>query len=328
MRFASRLGVAGIAAVVVLSGSTRTLAQTPVEEGGGRVQLQVFDPLIGVWTSTVSALPGSRVEWRVVVSYVGTNTAVSALGGLRYQVVASNADNSGASLDAFAAWRNGGQQGNSIAGSMLSAAEGENGQALASYGRVRYGSTTMGTTTQTTITTWRHGGDFPRPVTPPGSWLRIAGERESTWPQRPYPYDTPVGTFLNGGLLANQTSAVNSLTGAINTFHVGGTQQLVVFRGAVLLSGDADRAGNMTLDIPEASLFGGPSITPGDVPVEPPPSPYSMAWQISSTDNGSWRSGVVIEPATIIIPAPGVLVLGGAVCGLAMRRRRGTRRQA
>lgn len=291
------------------------------EATGGRIQLQVFDSNVGAWSSTTSALPGSRVEWRVVVSYTGTNTNVYAMGGLRYQVTFSNADNTGASLDELAPWRNGGEQGNAIAGSMLSAAEGADGGPLASYGRVRFGATAMNSASQNTITTWRHGGDTPRPVTPPGSWLRIAGSGESIWPQRPFPYDEPTPLFLSRGLSANQQSAVNPVTGGINTLHIAGTQGLVVFRGALLLSDEVARSGDITLDIPLASLMGGPPITPPVIPV--PPEPYYMTWQTSATDGGGWRAGMVVESAVITIPSAGTLLpMVAMMLGLASRRRR------
>lgn len=294
------------------------LGQLVVEPAAARVQLQVFNPDIGSWGSSVVGLPGSRVEWRVVVSYVGANTSVRALGALRYQVTLSNADNTGSSLDAFAPWRNDGQQGNTIAGSMLSAAEGADGGALGTYGRVTFGHTLANSNSQNVITTWRHGGDFPRPATPPGSWLRIAGSAESTWPQRPFPYDQPFGLYLHGGLLANQLSAVNAATGMVNTFHVAGTQNLVVFRGALLLSDETQRAGNLVLDIPLASLLGGPPLTPTAEPIER--DPYFLSWQISPTDNGSWRTGVTLESATIFIPAPGLTAFL-SVCSLFTLRR-------
>jgi hypothetical protein len=291
-----------------------------VEPAAARVQVQVFNPDLGTWGSSVHAVPSSRVEWRVMVSYVGTTTSVTALGAMRYQVTLSNADNTGPTLDTFAPWRNGGQQGNTIAGSMLTAAEGADAGALGTYGRVVYGATAANSTSQNTITTWRHGGDFPQPSTPPGSWLRIAGSLESVWPQRPFPGESIPPSYLSRGLLANQLSAVNAATNMVNTFHVPGTQSLVVFRGALLLSDDTQRAENLVLDIPIASMSGGPPLTPTADPIER--DPYFISWQTSPTDNGSWRTGVTIESATIFIPTPGLTAWLNVSMLFALRRMR------
>lgn len=294
------------------------LGQLVVEPAAARVQVQVFNPELGTWGSSVQAVPSSRVEWRVMVSYVGTNTSVTALGAMRYQVTLSNADNTGPTLDTFAPWRNGGQQGNTIAGSMLTATQGADGGALESYGRVVYGAVAANSTSQNTITTWRHGGDFPRPFTPPGSWLRIAGELESVWPQRPFPGESVPPSYLTRGLQANQLSAVNAATNMVNTFHVTGTQSLVVFRGALLLSDDTQRAGNLILDIPIASMSGGPALTPTVEPIER--DPYFISWQTSPTDNGTWRTGVTLESATIFIPTPGLTALLSVSALFTLRR--------
>jgi hypothetical protein len=281
-----------------------------------RVQLQVFDPALNAWTNSINAAPGSRVEWRVRVSYTGTNTNVYALGGLLYQPTFSNIDNTGPNFDDLAPWRNGGNQGNGIPNSMLSAAEGESGAPLDSYGRVVYGGSAASTTNQNTITTWRHGGDFPRPFTPPGSWLRVAGISENIWPQWPQPGDFPVGSFGTRGVLANQQAAVNPVTGLVNTWHIAGTQNLVVFRGALLLSTDTDRTGNITIDIPQESLQPSGSGTPGGTP------PFRfMTWQTSQIGT-TLQSGVLIEPATIVIPTPATLGLVAAALGITLRRRR------
>jgi hypothetical protein len=282
-----------------------------------RVQLQVFDPALNAWTSTINAAPGSRVEWRVRVSYTGTNTNVYALGGLRYQPTFSNIDNTGPNFDDLAPWRNGGNQGFSIPNSMLSAAEGESGAPLADYGCVVYGGTpTAINPSLNAITTWRHGGDFPRPFTPPGSWLRVAGISENIWPQWPQPGDFPVGSFGTRGVLANQQAAINPVTGLVNTWHIAGTQNLVVFRGALLLSTDTDRTGNITIDIPQESLQPSGSGTPDGTP------PFRfMTWQINQFGS-TLQSGVLIEPATIVIPNPATLGLVAAALGITLRRRR------
>lgn len=293
------------------------IAHVAAAQPESRVQLQVFDPALNAWTNTINAAPGSRVEWRVRVSYTGTNTNVYALGGLLYQPTFSNIDNTGPNFDDLAPWRNGGNQGNGIPNSMLSAAEGESGAPLDSYGRVVYGGSAASTTNQNTITTWRHGGDFPRPFTPPGSWLRVAGISENIWPQWPQPGDFPVPSFGSRGVLANQQAAVNPVTGLVNTWHIAGTQNLVVFRGALLLSTDTDRTGNITINIPQESLqrLGGSSTPEGTPPI------FYMTWQTSQIGT-TLQSVVLVEPATIVIPTPATLGFVAAAFGITLRRRR------
>ena len=279
------------ALVLALLAGTTAHAQL-AEPLAGRLEAQVFNPATNTWGNTLTVAPASRIEFRFIVSYTGPN------------------------FDDLASWHNGGNQGNGIPNSMLSAAEGESGAPLASYGRVLYGATTAASASQNTITTWRHGGDFPRPFTPPGSWLRVAGISENIWPQWPQPGDFPVGSFGTRGVLANQQAAVNPVTGVVNTWHVAGTQNLVVFRGALLLSTDTDRTGNITIDIPQESLQPSGSGTPDGTP------PFRfMTWQINQFGS-TLQSGVLIEPATIIIPTPATLGLAAAALGITLRGRR------
>lgn len=287
---------------------------------GGRLEAQVFDTATGTWGSNVSVLPGSRVEFRYVVSYTGTNTNVLALGGITYQPTFSNADDTAAdgSTDSLLPWRNGGSQGTAIANSMLSAAEGQSGGPLASYGRVVFGFTASNSSTQNRVTTHQHGGDFATANAPAGSWLRIAGSAVTTWPLATLSQAEATAANLNNinrGVLSNQMSLVNPVGGS-NSSWVSGTQNLVVFRGAIQLSELTD---GRTIELSSAAgsqqRFGW---------VGSADDTRYMSWQIGFFDSGSWRVGVEVIPGSItVIPSPGVL----ALCGLsgvfiATRRRR------
>lgn len=267
--------------------------------------MQVFNPDIGAWTTSVGAAPGGRVEWRVVVSYTGTNTNVYALGSMTYQPTFSNADNTGPNVDQLAPWRNGGVQGNGVANSMLSVAEGASGAALASYGRVVFGATAANSSSQNIVTTHRHGGDFASARAPAGSWLRVAGSFVTQWPlpALPLPTDaTPTElSNINRGIQANQTAAQSAIIGFPNTSHVAGTQNMVVFRGALLLSTDL-RSDNITLGVAAGTQQRVGGINSAD-------DTRYISWQTGISDNGSWRTGFTINSATIVIPAPASLAL-------------------
>jgi hypothetical protein len=316
----TRVRSQALSLLVLAASSAASVAQSPLSEGAvTRVDMQVFDPDVNAWTTMCSAAPGSRVEWRVVVSYTGTNTNVYALGSMAYQPTFSNIDNTGPDVDQLAPWRNGGSQGSAITNSMLSESEGASGHALATYGRVRFGGTAMNTASLNVVTTHRHGGDFAANAAPAGSWLRVAGSSVVLWPQEILNSEviaTPTAlNAINRGLLANQPSLLNPVTqGPPYPFHVQGTQGLVVFRGALLLSPDA-RTDNITLGIaPGTQQRVGGINTKDDT--------RYIAWQTGIIDGGSWRTGFTINSATIVIPTPGGAGLVGVACVLGLRRRR------
>lgn len=286
---------------------------------GGRLEAQVFDAATGTWGSNVSVLPGSRVEFRYVVSYTGTNTNVIALGGITYQPTFSNADNTAAdgSIDSLLPWRNGGMQGTAIANSMLSAAEGQSGAPLASYGRVVFGFTASNSSTQNRVTTHQHGGDFATANAPAGSWLRIAGTAVTTWPLAALSQAeaTPANlNNINRGIISNQTSRFQPI-GFSNTNWVTGTQNLVVFRGAIQLSELTD-ARTIALSSAAGSQQRIGAVNSAN-------DTRYMSWYIDEFGS-TIRVGVEVIPGSItVIPSPGVL----ALCGLsgaffATRRRR------
>ena len=297
----SMLAVAGLAGAAS--------AQTTFEATGGRLAFQVFNPVTNAWGSSIDAAPGQTVQVRVVASYVGTRTDLFAMGEALYQPTFSNADNSGAGAqaDQVGGYLNGGNGGNSVAGSMLTAADGDNGTALAGYG-VRFGGTATTATGSNTMTSFRHNSDNGSPA---GSWIRLAGTFVSNWPQAlPGTTDATNINRILRGISSQQQS--QSLAPA---FHVAGTSGLVIFRQALTLSDDpAARAIQFSSFIESARRVGGTTSTDDT---------RYMSWQTGAADSGSHRTGVAYVPATInVVPSPAsaaLLGLGGLV---AARRRR------
>ncbi|HLP85103.1 MAG TPA: hypothetical protein VK157_12200, partial [Phycisphaerales bacterium] len=186
----------GMLFVSVMPNSTHA----QLADNGSRLSVQVWNPFNGNWTSHLDGVIGNRVEWRVVASYVGTNTSVVSLGSVSYQPVISPSDNTGPVYDFYHPFRNGGIQGNSIAGSMLTAAEGHDGGPLPSYGRVTYGAI-ADRAVSGPLTVYRHGGDFPQNGAPVGNWARIAAGPATNWPVIPTPIE-----LLGAGVTSLQAS--------------------------------------------------------------------------------------------------------------------------
>jgi hypothetical protein len=312
-----------IVSMVALAGiASGAMAQGVLAEAnGGRLSFQVWNG--SSWSSTVgNALPGQTVQFRAVVSYTGTNTAVSALGGITFQPTFSNADNTGtgAAADQLGAWRNSGNQGSAIPNSILSAAEGADGNALANgYGRVTYGGTAMNAAALSTITTFRHGGGAAQAGAPAGSWLRVAGSSVTSWPLAALPTAADATATnlnnINRSVFSNQQAAINPATNLPNTFHVAGTQNLVIFRGAITLSDSTDLR-TLSLNTAAGTLqrFGG---------VNNADDLRYMAWQVAPTDSNSYRVGITVEGASItVIPTPATAALLGLGGLVAARRRR------
>ncbi|HLP83929.1 MAG TPA: hypothetical protein VK157_06225 [Phycisphaerales bacterium] len=291
------------------------------EANATRIELQVYDSAASAWGSSVNAGAGSRVEWRVVVSYTGSNSNVFAFGGMTYQPTFSNADNTNNAngMDQLAPWRNGGVQGSAVAGSMLTAAEGANGGALPTYGRVVFGGTAMNSSSQNVLSTFRHGGDAPQNAAPSGTWLRIAGNSVTNWPLSVLNtvVDSNAANLnnINRGVFANQQARVNPVTGLTNTFHVGGTQSLVVFRGAFIASGDTSMR-DVTMSIPPYTLQRIGAVNSVD-------DTRFVSWQ--TNDFGATiRTGFTIQDAVIRlnVPAPGVAAVISCALLVAARRQR------
>ncbi len=296
-------GVVGVAA-----------AQTTTEVGGAVLRFEVYNPLTNSWASSLGdSAPGQQIEFRAVLSYTGTRTDLFALGEVLYQPTISNVDNTGtgAQADQLGTWRNGGNGGNSVAGSMLTQAEGIlPGPILSGYGRVGYGGTAATATGSNTMTSFRHVNNSD--AAPDGSWIRMAGNFVTLWPGFlpivPSAGDT--NRILRGISAQQQSRALNS------TYHIAGTQDLVLFRQALILSDDGAMREIHISSIPEA--FRRVANTGTD-------DTRFISWQTSASDSGSHRTLTpTILPATIWVnvPSPGV---GGVVMlafARAVRRRR------
>jgi hypothetical protein len=306
------------AVLALCVGTLATCAQAQLNESlAGELRFEVFDAASNSWQRTTAVAPASRVEWRVMVSYTGTNTSLNALGSITYQPTFSNIDNTAdGGIDQLLPWRNNGTQGITVLNSMLTTAEGASGSPLDTYGRVRFGATAASPASQNVITTHRHGGDFAAAGAPTGSWLRVSGNFGSSWPLAALPtvaHATAANlNAINRGVQANQVSRASPI-GLPNTWHVLGTQQLVIFRGALQLSDLAD-ARSLELSSAAGSLQRVGGVNSAD-------DTRFMSWQNSFTDTGSWRVGVQTLPATItVIPAPATLA-GLAVLSLTTTRR-------
>ena len=288
-------------------------AQGLNESSGARLFYQVFDTASNSWTTSINVAPGARVEWRAVVSYTGTNTNVSALGGIYYQPTLSNVDNDATigTQDEFRPWRT----QNPLTGepALLTAEEGETGLPLFSYGRVRFGPWFGASNTLSLL---RHTNESSN--APAGSWVRIATTQGTTWPRPQLSGSEATAVNLNAiarGVSATQSSAVSPISGAPNTSHIAGTQDLVIFRCAILLS-DLQDARVLTLGTAPGSQQRVGGVGDAD-------DRRFMLWQTSPTDNGTWRTGVTLESASIhVIPTPATSSLLAALALVATRRRR------
>ena len=312
-----RSHVFAAAAIALASGAA---SGQSYEQGGARLTFQIFNPAVSQWGSIIYWVPGQRVEWRVVLDYIGTRTDIFALGEALYQPVFTNADNTdgGNGIDVLGAWRNGGVSGNSIAGSMLTQAEGNTGSQLVSYGRVRFGGTAAVATSSNVLTTFRHSGGADG--APAGDYVRVAGNFVSQWPRSlagPVPpldvTTDDVNRVLRGVSSQQQSQALSP------AFHVMGTQGLVVFRGSIVTSNSPFMRG---MELTTSREFfrrvgGATGADEGD-------DRRYITWQTGSSDSGSHRTlepGIV--PAIFFpIPAPGAGVVCGVALVFASRRRR------
>jgi hypothetical protein len=115
------------------------------------------------------------------------------------------------------------------------------------------------------------------------------------------------------GVVAGQASRINAVTGLVNTFYAGGTSNLVVFRGALNLS-DSTAERTLTLSSAAGSQDRVGAANSAD--------DNRFANWFTSDFGGSFRSGVVVSSASIVVPTPGALALVGLGGLVAARRRR------
>jgi hypothetical protein len=254
------------------------------------------------------------VEYRVKVSYTGASLGPASLGTIRYQPTFSTVDNGRPSFDDNLPFTNAGNQGDEIAGSMIYD-QAVDGSARLSYGRVSFGRTAMQASQQNTLTQFRHSGTSDG--APVGKHIRLAGSSVTTWVPANLTSATASQAALNNisrGVIANQFPRLNSATGIENTRFVGGTQNLVVFRGAFQLS---DLVNPRTIVISSAPGSQDRVGGLGDAD-----DTRFMNW-FTNDFGGSFRSGVVVSDAVItVVPMPGVLAAFGLGGIFAARRRR------
>lgn len=256
----------------------------------------------------------TRVEVRAVVDYSGPAGSAVALSSLRYQPTLTGADNSGASVDNFAGWRNGGVSGDLIAGSMLTTTEGNDGNALATYGRVGFGSTASNSSSLNVITTFRHGGDSPaNGYTGPGAALRVAGSFVTNFPGTVDGAATATDiNSINRGIVASQSSA--EIGGQPNPNYRGGLTGIVIFRAAITL-GDSTETRTLSTD-DSSQARAGSSVGSTD-------NRRFSLWQLVGSETiGSVRVDMNHIPLSIVVPSPASMALLGLGGLAAIRRRR------
>lgn len=291
----AKLGTSVIAALFGACGMIgQARAQVPQEPIGARVETQVALPG-GGWGTSVSINPGDRVEWRVVISHTGIQSA-AALGRIYYQPVLSNVDNTGGGndQDQVGVFR---QPPNAI----LSDAEGTTTFPLPSYGRVVYAMNQS-----LTFVAHRHSNSSDG--APLGDYLRIAQTSATQW----YPLSGPGN--LSAGVVSDNGAASSTIFNP-------GTQNLTIFRQAFIASTDAPgQPRTVSLFIDAASLMRAGGSSGSD-------DTRYMTWAAAGEggSTASIRVGVEFIPATItIVPAPGaasgLIALGTTTL---IRRRRG-----
>jgi hypothetical protein len=273
------------------------------------------------WTSQVEARPGAQVEFRMVVSYTGSNTQIRAFGSSRYQPLIQNWDNDGPSRDALGAWRNGGASGDYMPGNtMLSAAEGQSGAALTSYGRVGFGYYGQVSQFLNVLTSFYHNNGAAG--APDGSWLRIAGSFVNQWPRSGTEEDwaSNDANRILRGVASTQTNQILA-SGSVNPYWTDGTQDIVLFRQAIVLSTDST-ARSLSITTDPSSFLRASNLDEDN-------RRYFL-WQTfqDAANFGSYRTSVDIVPAEVrvnpIIPAPSASLIGtGAILLTGRGRRRG-----
>lgn len=304
----SMIAVAGLAAA--------TSAQT-YEAGAASMNFEVWNG--SAWSSSVDALPGAQVEWRVRVSYTGTRTDLNGLGEAWWQTQIGNADNTGAGAAADQVFAGQGlaSGNNSVPPNLVATADGSNSAALGAYGRVfPLALAATNAASSNVMTVFRHSAGANG--APAGEWIRLAGSGSSTW--APDLAATAAGTttantqLLLRGIQSNQTSQAGAPTQHVESMSV------IVFRGAFVASDDtALRAVSLGTDERFFRRVGGNTVADNR---------RYFAWQTSAGDTGTAGLGHrtfanVISGATInIVPTPASLALMGLGGLVAARRRR------
>jgi len=305
-----------VRALIVTVGAAASMAAAQESQ---QIIYQVAHP-DGTWSNAVAAMPGDRIEFRVMINYTGTRTDLLGLGNARFQPTFSNFDNTGegSSRDSFEPFtRNGGSAGGPNPPPWPTMVTPEEAQSTApvmgGYGRVfPFGSTAMNAASFNVLTDFRHDGGSHG--APQGSWARLAGGYCSNWPQASLAATpVPTGDLLNilRGVATSQLAQASA-----GTAWQGGTQNITVFRGAILLSADNPDVRTIEMGVADGSLLRVGNAESAD------DSRY-IAWQQSATDLGSYRvlDTQVLGANIMIVPAPAGAALLAAGLLVAARRR-------
>ncbi len=307
-----------VAACFAMSVGSVALAQAPYPSETS-LRFEVWDG--SQWTNQVSAHPGDRIEWRAVVSYVGTRTDIHGLAEMTFQPVIPNADNEGPVKDELGPWRNGGVTGNYVPDSMLTPAEGASGAALASYGRVSFGYPATVATASNILTSFRHtNGSNGAPA---GNWLRVAGNYVSQWPVAGDAPDFSVADqnrVLRGVYCAQNSNYLPTGTG-LNPFYVAGSTSVVVFRQSLIVGDEnTDRMVDITAE-DWSFRRAGTTSSPTD-------NRRYISWYTEEVQQfgAAYRTSLTVTGARAIVtvPEPQAFALAVWALPLVARRRRGS----
>lgn len=300
------------AALACALGIAGTVSAQTWEPNGAVMRFEVWNGT--AWTSgPIAAMPGDRIEWRTVVSYVGTRTDLLALGGALHQPTISNTDNTGPIRDELAPWRNNGITAHHMPGTILTAAEGVSAAPNPlGYGRVSFYSPAMQPEFSNTMTTFRHSAGSNG--APAGNWIRMAGSFGTLWPRS---LDGTTGTADDFNRILRGVGTTQQPRDLLPEPYVEGVSNLVVFRQALVLGDSTDLRTIQVSTFQESFRRWGVGSSTDDR--------RFFYWQASYSDTGlsGHRTGVAIEPAFIVVvPTPQtalVLLLAGSPV---VRRRR------
>lgn len=294
--------------LVALAGLATAATAQPLVETELKYQVRVFNAGNNDgWASFVEAAPGTQIEVRAVVSYIGTSGAV-ALGQVIFQPTVKNWAGDDALISSNVAGNN---MSIGPTGSNISTPPGYVPDAPGAYGRITPWASAVNTTS-----TFLRGFVHNNPDGSGATYLRISRTDVTNWfgvgP-------TSGGPAINnvtgqGGVTINQ-GTIGSGRAANQPPQVLGTQGLVVFKFGFTL-GASDTRPDLIVSTPENG-FGRStaSATWGQA---------DTRWHISenSSNPGAYRTDETVVNATIrVIPTPASLALMG-LGGLMVARRR------
>lgn len=305
------MSIRRVASILIVCGSTTSLAQPPTVDTQLRYEVRVFNAGHNDgWTPSMTVGPGTQVEVRAVVSYIGT-TQVYGLGQIIFQPVVS-------------AWRAGdsvittpgtpGDSGIGPIGSSVTDPPGHVQDVPGAYGRI-----SPWASVRTTTSSYYRGHVHVNPDGSGDTYLRIARADVTNW--------IGVGASSGSGTL-NNTFGQGGVAAAQGTLGPGrptafppqntSLQNLVVFKfGFTLSSAPADRVRTLEITTPPLGL-GRTLVT--SAYGQPDTRWFTSLEQVSP---GLHRSDVSVVNAVVhVVPSPGALGLLAAAGIAASRRRR------